>query len=56
MSTRFVNRITLVSALSGALLALHLVLPLHAGPTGAVQANVIQQFGGGSSSAQTFIR
>ena len=56
MSTRFVNRITLVSALSGALLALHLVLPLHAGRTGVIQANVIQQFGAGNSSAQTIMR
>ena len=56
MSTKFVNRITLVSALSGALLALHLVLPVHAGHTATIQANVIQQFGAGSSSAQTIIR
>lgn len=63
MSKTFVNRITLVSVLSGALLAVHLVLPVHAGHT-RVTAN--QQFGAGSFisdlgqgdilSAQTIIR
>ena len=48
MSKTFVNRITLVSALSGALLAVHLVLPVHAGHT-RVTAN--QQFGAGSPRA-----
>jgi hypothetical protein len=47
MSKTFVNRIMLVSVLSGALLAVHLVLPVHAGHT--ITAN--QQFGAGSPRA-----
>jgi len=51
MSKTFVNRITLVSALLGALLAVHLVLPVHAGHTGVIPVTVIQQFGAGGPRA-----
>jgi hypothetical protein len=46
MSKTFINHITLVSALSGALLAVHLVLPVHAGHTrgaGSPRAMAITQ-------------
>jgi hypothetical protein len=48
MSKKFVNRITLVSVLSGALLALSLVLPVDAGHTRAIPVTASQQFGAGS--------
>jgi len=51
MSKTFVNRITLVSALSGALLAVHLMLPVHAGHTRVVPVTANQQFGAGSPRA-----
>jgi hypothetical protein len=51
MSKTFVNRITLVSALSGALLAVHLVLPVHAGHTRVIPETANQQFGAGSPRA-----
>jgi|tagenome__1003787_1003787.scaffolds.fasta_scaffold17562424_2 hypothetical protein len=40
MSKALVNRITLMSALSGALLAVHLVLPFHFGHNGVIQLAV----------------
>jgi len=51
MSKKFVNRITLVSALSGALLAVHLVLPVYAGHTKIIPVTANQQFGAGSPRA-----
>lgn len=49
MSKKFVNRITLVSVLSGALLGVSLVLPVHAGH--AIPATANQQFGAGNPLA-----
>jgi hypothetical protein len=43
MSKKIVNRITLVSVLSGALLAVSVVLPLHAGHTGVIPVTANQQ-------------
>jgi hypothetical protein len=48
MSKKFVNRITLVSVLSGALLAVSLVLPVDAGHTRVIPVTASQQFGAGS--------
>ena len=48
MSKKFVNRITLVSVLSGALLAVSLLLPVQDGHTREIPITANQQFGAGS--------
>ena len=48
MSKKVVNRITLVSVLSGVLLAVSLLLPLHDGHTGEIPVTAIQHVGAGS--------
>jgi hypothetical protein len=53
MSKTFVNRFTLVSVLSGALLAVHMVLPVHAGHTTVIPVTASQQFDAGSPRAMT---
>ena len=51
MSKKFVNRITLVSVLSGALLAVSLVLPDHDGHAKVIPVTANQQLGAGSPHA-----
>jgi hypothetical protein len=48
MSKKFVNRITLVSVLAGALLAVSVVLPLHTGQTGVNSVTANQHIGAGN--------
>jgi hypothetical protein len=47
MSKKLVNRITLLSVLSGALLALSVVLPVDAGHTRVIPVAASQQVGAG---------
>ena len=56
MSKKFVNRITLVSALSGVLLAVQLVLPVHTGHTRGIPVTAHQQFGAGSPHAMAIMQ
>ena len=48
MSKKFIDRITLLSVLSGFLLAVSVLLPLHDGHTSANPVTAHHQFGSGS--------
>jgi hypothetical protein len=48
MSKKSVNRITLLSVLSGALLAISVLLPVDDGHTRAIPVTASQQIGAGS--------